>query len=631
VDIFGKKASLINRPDAISYSHYQANRLRLIAGFCQAERGYAWKFPNRIKNGKEYRMGEKEDCIKGILSKMTLGQKVGQCLVIGFTGTVITPRILHRIRNYFPAGIRTGLTFRIKSALHDPYAYNEDRYDRVMRTPEGTVKDFVPGLPVPFCTNGEYCRFLNTLKHAALDNGLGVPLHITLDMEGDASCDYFRGGIRTFPSAMGIALTDDPRLAYDHAWAVSRQINPLGFSWIHSPVLDVNSNPMNPEIGTRSYGENAFDATRFARMGFRGFRDGGIITTGKHFPGRGFSGQDAHRSLPSIGNMREELEEHLSVFQALIDDGIPCVMTAHTAYPALDPSGLPATLSKRIVTDLLKGRMGFKGTVTTDDITMGGIIERYEPAEACILALNAGCDLVLFRDESGLIDEIYPALVDAARKGYIGEERLNDAVTRTLSVKYDYGLFRDSGIRDENMAGDGIRDPRVRGIAKKSAEKTVRVLRDRNGILPLKPETRVLLIEQIHPLHGYTNTQECHPGLLWEHMLAHSDQVGMVEVNLDLSQQDKARVTQRLHQAEVIVMTNYYFRRFSKGNNDFVRRILASGKPLIVVANTHYEFSVLEEYPAVVLNYGASPESFKLVADILYGAGRYALNNEEEI
>lgn len=167
-------------------------------------------------------MSGREQFIKNIIKNMTLEQKVGQCLVIGFVGTVMTPKILERIRKFSPAGIRVGLTFRSKTAFQDPYAYNEEHLDRVVRKPVGTVKDFTKGIPVPFITNEEYCGFLNRMKKEAVENGSGIPLHITLDMEGDVSADYFRGGINYFPSLMGIGKSRDKKLAYETSWAVAQ-------------------------------------------------------------------------------------------------------------------------------------------------------------------------------------------------------------------------------------------------------------------------------------------------------------------------------------------------------------------------------------------------------------------------
>ena len=214
--------------------------------------------------------------IENIIDKMTLEQKVGQCLVIGFVGTVITPEILKRIRQYYPAGIRAGLTFRVKTATHDPTSVGHDQYaERVVRHPKGTVKDFLPNLPIPHCTNEEYCAFINQLKQAALDNDLGIPLHITMDMEGDTSADYNRGGIHYFPSPMAFSLGNAPHLAREVAWAVGRQLRPLGCDWLHSPVLDVNTHPLNPEIGTRSYGEDPETVTTYALEALKGYQAAG--------------------------------------------------------------------------------------------------------------------------------------------------------------------------------------------------------------------------------------------------------------------------------------------------------------------------------------------------------------------
>jgi beta-N-acetylhexosaminidase len=561
---------------------------------------------------------DKSAFIENLLSKMTIPQKVGQCLVIGFVGTVLTPEIIHRIQRYSPAGIRAGLTFRIKTAIHDPTAVGNNRYtSRVVRNPKGTVKDYLPGLPVPHCTNEEYCEFINTLKKAALENEVGIPLHITMDMEGDSSADYNRGGIHYFPSPMSCSLAHKPELAHDVAWAVGRQLLPIGCDWIHSPVLDVNTHPMNPEIGSRSYGEDPDTVIEYALEALKGYQEAGIITTGKHFPGRGASETDAHNHMPVIDLTEAEMEKHLAPFQKLIDAGIPSIMTAHTSYPSLDPSGLPATLSKTILTDLLKNKMGFKGVITTDDITMGGIIEKYEVPEACRLALEAGADLILIRDESPLIDEVFEGLVLAVQNGQLKEERLNDAIRRTLSVKYDYGMFEKGSLRTTNKAGEGIHDARVVQIATEAAQAGVVVLRDQQGILPLSPLTKVLLIEQINPLHRITNSQACHPGILWEKMLKKSENVAMVETNLVLTEQDYERIKSRLDEADVIVATDYYYRNQAK-DDVYGKALMELGKPVIVVTNTHYPTAVRPSYQSVVVTYGVGPESMAAVADTLY-------------
>jgi beta-N-acetylhexosaminidase len=562
---------------------------------------------------------DKKNFVSQLIDKMTLEQKVGQCFVIGFCGTVVTPAILKRIRKIKPAGIRAGLTFRAKTALHDPYATSEVFAHRVLREPKGSVKDIIPGLLPPHCTNEEYCTFLNTMKEEALKDGMGIPLHVTMDMEGDVSCDYTRGGIFNFPFPLGAAATGNPQMAYDMAWATGRQLHALGVNWLHSPVLDTNTEPNNPEIGARSYGENSETVIKYGTEGFKGFKAAGIITTGKHFPGRGESVTDAHRGLPVIDIPRAQMEEHLKPFKAMVDAGIPCIMTAHTVYPCLDPDNA-ATLSKKILTDLLKNEWGFKGCVTTDDITMGGIVEKYEVADACVVALNAGCDLILLRDEAPLIDEVYEKVVQAVRDGKLSEERINDAVRRSLTVKYEYGLFENGNVRDVAKAGDGIKDPKVAKIAKASADAAVKVIRDEQKVLPLKKGKSVLVIEQRCPLHYRTDTQKCHPGIFWENFFKYTEDAGQIEVEMSPTEYDMKRIMKRVNEADVIVTTNYFDRRaHAKGN--FIDQILAAtSKPVVVVTNSPYPFTVSPEYKTVVCTYGVAPESLEAAVRTLYDA-----------
>ncbi len=564
---------------------------------------------------------EKKKFIEDKLSKMTLEQKVGQCLVLGYCGTVITPEIIHRIQKYTPAGIRVGFYWRVRTAWHDPGCTPPEFAHRMLRVPSGTMKDYIPNIPVPHVTNPEYCNFLNTLKQASLDSDLGLPLHITFDFEGDQNGDYYYGGAHQFPNALGLTLDGNPQNAYDMHWAIGNQLLPLGFSWTHSCVLDVNTNPKNPEIGVRSYGDNADTVIEYATKALNGWRDAGIIATGKHFPGRGESASDAHSGLPVIDLNADELEEHLKPYKALIKEGLPAVMTAHTAYPKIEPEDVPATLSKTILTDLLKGDLGFEGAITTDAMAMGGIISRFEFGDALIKALNAGADLLLIRDEGPIIHEVFPQIVDAVKNGKLKESRLDDAISRTLGVKYDYGFFDNEskvGIKDPEKAGEGIANPQVINVVNDLAKKVVTVMRDEQNILPLSKEQNVLLIEQINPMHYNINSQYCHPSIFWEKMLDVSENVGSIETEITFTDNDRRRIKDRYDQADVIVITNYYGRRHLDGNN-FVKEIVSWGKPTIVVTNSPFEFTVLPEYKTVVCTHGCSTEILAQAAKMIFG------------
>lgn len=557
------------------------------------------------------------------IESMSLEQKVGQCFVLAFQGTLVTPNILHRIRDFYPAGIRVCFRFREKDARHDPGCTPPEFFHRMHRKPYGTIKDLVRDINPPYCTNEQYCEVLNTLKQAALANDLGHPAHITFDLEGDTNSDYPRDGARLFPGFQGIARSGDPQLAYEVALAICKQLVPIGFGWTHSLVLDVNTNAMNPEIGTRSFGEDPDTVVEYALAMLKGYQEGGIICTGKHFPGRGASVSDAHAGLPLIDLSEKEMMEHVRPYKPLIEAGMPAVMTAHTLYPSLEPEDVPATLSKRLLTDLLKGELGFEGCVTTDCLGMGGIVSRFELADACIRALNSGADLLLIRDEGAIIEEVLPAVIEAVRSGKLSEERVNDALRRSLGVKYDYGYFEPeplNGVKDAAKAGEGVRDPYVADIALKSARESLELVRDEQQVLPLSPDTNVLLVEQAHPLHIFANNQYCHPPVLWAKMLARSENVGCVEVENARTEEDCDRVRARLDQADVIVITNYYGRRDPKNKGeDFVEELMATGKPVIVVTNSPFPFTVSPSYPTVIVTYGVSPESLDQAAALIYG------------
>jgi len=565
---------------------------------------------------------DKENFVKGLIDKMSIEQKVGQCFVLGFVGTVLTPVTLQRIKKYYPAGIRTFVNLRAKTAAHDPYATSGKFAHRVARPPVGNVKDYLTDIPVTKISNTDYCKMLNKMKEAALENGLDIPLHITLDAEGGFSSDYCFNSTNLFPQPMGITKTGDKKLAYEVAWAIGRQINALGFNWVHSPVLDVNTEPLNSEISIRSYSDDPDEAAEYALEALRGYQDAGIITTGKHFPGRGPSVADAHHGLPVVDIPEKELRKHLIPYQRLIEAGMPAVMTAHSAYSAFDDKDKAATLSKIILTDILKGELGFKGAITTDDITMGGIVERYEVADAVIESINAGCDLILMRDDSPLVDEVIPKVIEAVKNGRINEDRLNDALFRSLSVKYDYGLFNNGNIADPEKAGEGINDPEVIRIAKKAADKTTFVLRAKENVLPVSPDKKVLLIEQATPLQLVINESDYHPGLLWKYLYEKRPEIGSVEATMAYDEQDEKRILShiKLDNPDVIVITNYHWRRGANGN-EFVKKLhqLIPEKTIIVITNNHYPLTNEDEYKNVIIQYSMDKVAYKNVSGILLG------------
>jgi beta-N-acetylhexosaminidase len=563
----------------------------------------------------------KEKWVSNLLGGMDLERKVGQLMVFSFAGPVITPDVVELITRYHLGGLRVSLKFRTTTLTHDvkPGTTPNENVLRSLAYPSGLNRDFADPKQCVNCTPREYAEVLNRLRDCALARPGGVPIHFTIDQEGNGSDDLICGQ-RLFPCPMGFAAADEPALAYRAAVSIGRQARAVGINMIHSPVLDVNTNPRNPEIGTRAYSDRTDVVTRYALESLRGFQETGLIATGKHFPGRGESVADAHWSLPSVtADLSTLREQHIAPYHEMIAAGLPAVMTAQCCYPALGCHDAPATTSREIVTDLLRGELGFAGVITTDNMTMGGIVQRYDMREACVLALLAGCDLVLCRDESPNRVRIIEAIIEAVRGGRIKESRIDASVQRVLGMRWEMGLAENGGKVDAARAADPIDDPFVVKATNEAADKSILLLRDEAKVLPLRPERKVLLVEQVFPTHQMANNISCHPGLLWEEMCKLSPNVGSVEVPILPGPADHQRVLRRVHEAEVIVATNYYYHKAAATMTDLVRQLHGFCKPVIVITNTPYDRAAPKDFPTVVTVFTAGRENLRAAVEVIYG------------
>ena len=266
-----------------------------------------------------------------------------------------------------------------------------------------------------------------------------LPLFVAMDLEGGRVQLWRRPHWRNMPSAreLGARLfaSDDEAELVALGLEAGAELRALGVNVDFAPVLDVDTHPTNPIIGDRAYGRDASLTARAALALARGLHRAGVIATGKHFPGHGDTALDSHLALPEVDQPRERLERvELAPFRAAIDAGFDAMMTAHVRYPALDPDQ-PATVSKAICTDLLRGELGFEGVLFTDDMAMKGIRQGEDLLGASIAAINAGCDMVLsafeYADHGPLIDGLEAALAD----GRLAPWRVAESLARIERVK----------------------------------------------------------------------------------------------------------------------------------------------------------------------------------------------------
>jgi beta-glucosidase-like glycosyl hydrolase len=251
------------------------------------------------------------------------------------------------------------------------------------------------------------------------------PLLIASDLERGAG-QQFRGAT-PLPPAAAIGYLDDEAVSERAGELTAREARALGVNWVYAPDADIDVEPENPIIGVRAFGSDPQEVSRHVAAWVRGCTRGGALSCAKHFPGHGRTRGDSHVERPSVAAPREALEDDLAPFRAAIAAGVDSLMTAHVAYPALDPRNRPATLSPVILGDLLRGELSFGGLVVTDAIIMEGLTEGGSEAAASVQALAAGCDVLLYPQDAGaVIAEIRAAVED----GSLPRERVEDALRR---------------------------------------------------------------------------------------------------------------------------------------------------------------------------------------------------------
>jgi len=570
----------------------------------------------------------KDKWIDNLLGKMNIDQKVGQLMVFGFCGTSITPDVIEMIKKYHIGGLRISNRLRCLTLLNDikPGELPDESTRRSIINPYGKNRDYSL---IDKCTSasaGEYAGVLNKLRTFAMERELSIPLHFTVDQEGNGNDDMLYGQ-RLFPGPMALASGGDTDLVYRTALAIGKQMNALGVNMMHSPCLDVNTNPKNPEIAHRAYADNADDVTKYALATLKGFQKTKIIATGKHFPGRGESETDSHFGLPIVNlNYETLLKNHVAPYKELIKAGLPAIMIAHSCYPALGVKGIPAGMSKELINNFLRGELEFNGVITTDNMTMGGILKQYEMSDAIIKMLEAGCNLILMRDESPIRIKIIENVIDAVKNGKLSENLIDDSVKRILAMRWDMGIAENGGIVHPSYADSVINDKLIITTAKEAAEKCITVLRDKEKLLPLNPENKILLVEQIHHTHLEANNFYCHPGMLWEEMCEFSQNVDSVEISASPSEEEKNRVCLRLimENYETIVFTNYYDHKSASNYCDLITELYKTNKKIILVSNTIYELTNPPEISTViVVGTPAGRENLKAAAELLFGKTQF--------
>ena len=454
-----------------------------------------------LGEGAKTEAGDEE--IEKILAGMTLEEKVGQMMIASF-----------RIWKEAPEDGSEGDAAEENSAKEPPAVNITELNDEIRQC---IAEDHFGGMLLfaENCRDAEQTLRLVADMQKANQAGGGLPMLVAADQEGGVIARLGFG--TTGPGNMALTAAGDPENARTMAAVYGRELKLLGIHADYAPVMDMNSNPDNPVIGVRSFSDVPEVAADYGKAFIAGLHSEGTIATVKHFPGHGDTNMDSHTGLPRIDKSYEELKGfELIPFRAAIDAGADMVMTAHIQYPQIEKGTynstslgkevyLPATMSRTILTDILRKDMGFEGVIVSDALDMASIADHFAEADVLKMTINAGVDMLilpsvkdtnLFRKSRDMV----ALAVELVKTGEVDAKRVDDAVRRILTLKKKYGLLeqRDFSATDETViaAKEGIGSAEHRRQAWEIACKALTLVKNEGNVFPvsLRSGERALIL-----------------------------------------------------------------------------------------------------------------------------------------
>jgi beta-N-acetylhexosaminidase len=500
---------------------------------------------------------------------MSLERKVGQLMSVAFHGTKITSSLEAMIRDRGVGGV---------------IIYSEN-----------------------FTDAASLAKLVADLDRIAREaRSFSVPLFIEMDQEGGPVIRISKGAT-ILPGQMALAATPDPERSVRTAATISAtELRALGVNWNFAPVADVNNEPTNPIIGNRSFSSDPARVSSLVSAAVQAYAAAGFLCCAKHFPGHGSTSTDSHSGLPTIDADRATLDRiELPPFRAAIAAGVPAIMSAHIVVPALDATPeLPITLSRAVLTDLVRNTLGFSGLIVTDDLEMGAL-KNVGEAAAGLRALQAGADYLLFRFDESAQAEGHRLIADAVRAGALPSARLDESLRRVLGAKRRFGIL------------DGRRDASAPDLAANTrtaldlARGATTLLRNR-GLLPLRG--RILAVS---PTNADISFFEGQPTLATVVVAKRPDAISE-SLPLHPSGADIDRVVRASRAADVVVVgtTNL----FAYPEQVQLVKVLAKEKPVAVVAlRGPYDILSVPEVPAYLCAYDSREPSLTAAAEVLLG------------
>jgi beta-N-acetylhexosaminidase len=539
---------------------------------------------NQILVKKE--KGSRYDLIDQALKQMTMEEKVGQMLMPDFRKwnnvdvTEMKPEIAQLVKDYHLGGV---ILFR-----------------------ENTV------------TAGQTTKLVSAYQDASEKYGM----LISIDQEGGIVTRLQTG--TDFPGNMAIGASRSEEVAEKVGKAIGEELDALGINMNFGPVLDVNLNPDNPVIGVRSFGENPELVGKLGNAYINGLHQTGTAATAKHFPGHGDTSVDSHLGIAEVPHDMERLKKvELVPFQQAMDAGIDAIMTAHVTFPNIDDTkaiskadgseiAVPATLSKKVLTGLMREEMGYKGVIVTDAMNMGAISTHFGPVDAAIRAVQAGADILLMPVG---VAEVANGIYEAVIAGDISPDRLDQSVERILTLKLNRVIVKaeEEKSLEEKVAKamQVVGSAEHKAVEKEAAAKSITLVKN-NGVLPLKAANE----EKIAVVGG----SSFYMNVLADEVKKHHENVTYINTSKKLTSAQLAQI----QDAKYIIAGTYTStvsgRAPAADQMVMTNQLIATGIPVVAVsARNPYDIMSYPTVDAYLVQYGFKPASFEASVNTIFG------------
>jgi len=446
-----------------------------------------------------------------------------------------------------------------------------------------------------------------------------TPLFVTADFERGASMRV--NSTTAWPYSMAFAAAKDLTAVSQEGADTARDARAMGVNWLFAPVADVNNNPDNPIINIRSFGENPAEVSSFVQAyitGAHSDRKNPVLVTAKHFPGHGDTTEDSHLALARLDADHDRIEAvELQPFRTAIAAGVDAVMTAHLAVPALEPENIPATVSSKILTGVLRDELGFHGLVVTDAMDMQGLAAMFDTAEASVRAIQAGADVLLMPKRA---EDAIRGVTAAVESGRISRKRLDESVTRVLAAKVRLGLTRKKLVNLEDIA-DVVDSPESEERAQSVADHAVTLVKDTKDSLPVRHPENTCLI-------ALTEGRRSQQGIrLIDEVKKRAPSITTTVLDPAMTKADLDQVAEKASSCGQIIAAAFVSVNAYRGNvalaggyPDFLNGLIAGKAPVLLAAlGNPYLVRSFPNVAAYMTTFSPTPTSETALAKALFG------------